>query len=115
MKQDLPAIQLCHDLLADLLPRLGKFPKEYKFTLGNRISSDSLDVLEFLVDAAYSSDKAELLRSANARLARVRHLLRLARDLGPLSNKGYEHVMKLVVELGQQIGGWRKQAQKANG
>ncbi|UCD83480.1 MAG: diversity-generating retroelement protein Avd [Deltaproteobacteria bacterium] len=110
MKRELPAIQRAYDLSKELFPRVAKFPKDYKFSLGQRIIDNSLDNLELLIEAAYTSNKSNLLQEANIRLERLRFLLRLSRDLGSLSDSGYEHIMKMINNLGKQIGGWRKQA-----
>jgi hypothetical protein len=110
MQKELPAIQKAYDLAKEVLPRLAKFPKDHKFTLGDRVAGNVLSVLELLIQAAYTKNKAALLGEANIRLERLRMLLRLSRDLGALSNKGYEYVMGIVTDLGKQVGGWRKQA-----
>jgi len=110
MKEKLPAVQKAYDLCNELLPRISNFSKDYKFSLGDRIVENSLTILELLIQASYSRHKVKLLDEANMRLERLRFLLRLSRDLGPVSNKGYEHVMKMITELGNQVGGWRKQA-----
>ncbi|WP_058555696.1 four helix bundle protein [Thiohalocapsa sp. ML1] len=72
-----PAVQLCHELLAWLIPLLDQFPRTRRFTLGERLEGGLLFVLENLVDAAYARDKREALARANRRLAVVRHLWRL--------------------------------------
>jgi hypothetical protein len=110
MKKDLPAVQKAYDLCKEIIPRVSRFPRDYKFTIGDRIIGNCLAVLELLIQASYRRDKIALLDEANLRLERLRFLLRLCRDLGALSNKGYEHVMKMITELGSQVGGWRKQA-----
>jgi hypothetical protein len=115
MRDQLPAIQKCEDLLKDLLPRVEKFPRGYKFTIGERIVSSALELLELLVESVYSRDKAALLHRANIRVETLRHLLRLSRELGPLPNRGYEHVMELLSELGRQIGGWRRHVGRRDG
>jgi hypothetical protein len=33
-KVELPAVQRGYDLAKELLPRVGRYPKEYRFTLG---------------------------------------------------------------------------------
>ena len=109
MKMELPAVQKAYDLCKEVLPRASKLPRNVKFTLGDRITDNSLAVLELLVQASYRRQKLHLLDEANLRLERLRFLHRLCRDLGALSNKGYEHVMKMITELGSQVGGWRKQ------
>ena len=58
-------------------------------------------VLELVVQAVYTKNKSDILSNANLRLERLRMLLRLSRELGALSNKGYEYVMAIVTELGK--------------
>jgi hypothetical protein len=108
-------VQKAYDLAKEVLPRVSKFPRDYKFTLGDRIVGNTLDILESLIQAAYSKEKTSLLAKADVHLERVRFLLRLSCDLGPLSQPGYEHVMGLITELGKQIGGWSKQAGASHG
>lgn len=72
------AIDDCHELLRWLIPHLDKFPRSRRFTLGERIESGLLEVLEALVAAAYSRDKRADLDLANRRINVVRHLWRLA-------------------------------------
>jgi len=114
MTKDLPAVQKAYDLSKELLPRVSKFPRDFRFSLGERIIANSLEVLELLIQAAYAKEKLRFLDQANLDLERLRFLLRLARELGPLSHNGYEYVMKQLTELGRQIGGWRKQASEAH-
>lgn len=102
------AVQECHDLIAWLIPQLDKFPRNRRFTLGDRIETKLLQVLEGLVEAAYSRNKQSLLKRANMQLAVVRHLWRMAFELKVISTKRFEHGAKLADDLGRQIGGWFK-------
>ncbi len=104
------AVQDCHELIAWVIPQLDKFPRLRRFTLGERIETGLLEVLEWLVEAAYSRSKAEVLRRANLRLDRVRHLWRLGHELKAVSGKSYAYGAKLMEALGRQIGGWQQQA-----
>ena len=102
------AVQACHELLAWLIPLLDQFPRSRRFTLGERLESGLLAVLEELVDAAYTTDKRPALSRANRRLALCRHLWRLALELKVINLKRYEYGAKLMEGLGRQIGGWLK-------
>jgi hypothetical protein len=102
------AVQDCHNLLAWIIPQLDKFPKNRRYTLGERIESGLLDVLEALLEAAYSRNKAEPLGRANRRLDLIRHLWRLAHTLQAIPLKPYEHGATRLLDLGRQIGAWRK-------
>jgi hypothetical protein len=102
------AVTACHDLLAWIIPQLDKFPRTRRYTLGERIETALLEVLERLLDAAYSrgQDKVRALRTANLRLGLVRHLWRLAHQLQAVATKQYGHGAELIENLGRQIGGW---------
>ena len=111
MKPQTPqAIQSCHDLLAWVIPLLDQFPRNRRFTLGERIESGLLTVLEKLTDAAYRKDKTQSLNEAIRKLAIVRHLWRLSMELKVISKKRYHHGTELLVDLGRQLGGWSKAA-----
>ena len=100
------AVQSCHELLLWLVPQLDKLPRNRRFTLGERIEVGLIEVLELLVEAAYSRNKEPPLRHANLRLEVVRHLWRLGFELKDIATRQYEHGAKLMDELGRQIGGW---------
>ena len=53
------AVQRCHELLLWLIPLLDRFPRRRRFTLGERLESRLLDILQLLVEAAYSKRKFE--------------------------------------------------------
>ncbi len=101
-------MQLCHDLLLWLIPHLDKFPRNRRFTLGNRLEKGLLEVLELLVEAAYSHQKRYVLSNANRKLEILRHLWRLALELQLIPIKSYEHGAKWWDDLGRQTGGWLK-------
>ncbi len=108
-KNKLPqVVQDCHDLLIWLIPQLDKFPRNRRFTLGERIESRLLEILELLVAAAYSRNKQAILHKANLRMAVVRHLWRMTHELRVISTKRYAYGAKLLESLGKQIGGWMK-------
>lgn len=98
----------CHELLKWIIPQLDKFPRNRRFTLGERIEKGLLAVLEECIDAAYRRDKQQNLAVANRRLSSTRHLWRLAYELKTISKRQYQYGSEQLVELGMQIGGWRK-------
>jgi hypothetical protein len=100
------ALQVCHDLLVWLIPLLDQFPRQRRFTLGERLESGLLAVLESLVEAAYTREKRDALALANRRLAVNRHLWRLALELKVINLRRYEHGIRLMDDLGRQIGAW---------
>jgi hypothetical protein len=91
-----------------LAPTLDKFPRSQKFTVGDRIEVLALDVLEALIAATYTRDRAPHLRQTNLGIEKLRFLLRLAADLRLLDRRRYEHAARTLDETGRLIGGWMK-------
>jgi hypothetical protein len=60
-----------------LLPKVEKFSRAYRFTVGERLSASGLDVLLLLVEAAYATRKEDLLNEATRKINSTRYLLTL--------------------------------------
>ena len=100
-----------YDLLVWLLPRSEKFPKAQRFVVTKRLQDAALDFQEALFWANTHSGRQRLthLRAADAHLDKLRLYLRLAQRWGWLSAGQYEHVSKMVAEIGRLLGGWLRQ------
>lgn len=105
------AVQACHELILWIIPQLDKFPRARRFKLGSQIENGLLKVLENIIEAAYSQQKRSPLQQANRQLEINRHLWRLAYELQVISIKSYEHGIKLMNDLGKQVGGWLNSCQ----
>ena len=102
------AVDDCHQLLLWLIPKIDQFPRQRRFTLGERLETLLMRVLEALVEASYRRDKVDALAEANLRLELMRHVWRVAFELRVINIKSFEHGARLMVDLGRQIGGWRR-------
>ena len=115
MKDTTPqAVQAGHELLLWLIPQIDKFPRVRRFTLGERLESALLEVLELSVEAAYTHNKRAALQRANLRLEVAKHLWRLALELKAVALRQYEHGARLMDELGRQLGGWLRSLETRN-
>ena len=85
-----------------------KFPKSHRFTLGDRIERTCLEALETTLRAMYIKDKRRTLEKINELLDRLRLLTRLATDLRLFSLGQQEYCSKSLLNVGRQIGGWRR-------
>jgi len=99
---------LWYDLVKWLSQKTEKFPKRVRFTLSIRIDNLALDIMERLTEARYARSKSNLLREVSGQLDRLRLLLRLCHDLGPLDHGAYRHVSEKLDEAGRMLGGWIK-------
>jgi hypothetical protein len=107
--ENLPIVQKTYDLIKWYVPILNRLPKDYRFSLGQRISNQLYDLLEGLIQARYSSEKLAQLESLNTRLDILRHQSRLMLDFQLVSTARYEYVSRLLNDIGTDLGGWIKQ------
>ncbi len=107
---ELPIFTKTYDFLAWLVPATNHFPRAQRHTVTQRLLDAALDFLECLVDANSLRGAARFtgLQAADAALDKVRLYLRLAHHWRWINAGQYEHVSRMVAELGRLLGGWQK-------
>ena len=101
-----------YDLVKHIIPVVNRFPRDFRFCLGDRITNLALDLLEQYVAAYYTGNqkvKLEILYKNNLQLERMRFLIRLSHDFKLFSNQRFGFICGLVDEIGRMNGGWLKQ------
>lgn len=100
-----------YDLLSWLLPQCERFPKSQRFVITQRLQGAAMDFQEaiFEANARSGAQRLEHLQAADARLNKLRLYLRLSRQWDWLSSGQFEHVSRMVAEIGRLLGGWLKQ------
>lgn len=96
------------DLCIWVIERAAKFPRDHKFTVGDKWVETCLQVTTLLVEASYVRDKLTLLAQASRGLTRARILCRIAQRLKLLTAAQREHFGSQSIEIGKMIGGWTR-------
>jgi hypothetical protein len=115
LAQELKVISDSYDLILYLSQRIGKFPRQHRYSLGLSMEQRLQVFLALLIRAKYTSgaeEKARLLRDANIELEVLRFQVRQALDLGAFPRNSHGHCCNLMVQVGTQIGGWLKSLAK---
>lgn len=113
--KELSVIQKTYDCIRWYVPIIERLPKIHKFTLGDRIINQLYDLLEGLIQAKYARNKRTQLESLNTQLDVLRYQTRLLLDFEFISVKRYEYAIKLIDEIGTELGGWiKKQKSREN-
>ena len=76
--EELVVITKTYDMVLWSCNHTGKFPRNHRFVLGERIERNLYDVLETLIEAKYSRARTPLLQRANLRLDILQFQMRLA-------------------------------------
>lgn len=107
-------ISKAYDLLKYSIPMLNKFPRDFKYTLGDRIQNMQAELLELLIEAYYQPPalKRDTLARVNILLEKLRHFYRLGYDLGLYTSLRYQDFAERLNEIGRMTGGWLKSLEK---
>lgn len=108
-KKQLPIFVKWESTLNWILETTEKFPKNSRFTFGQRLINLSLDLMEYIVEAIYTKDKNDILKQANITLEKMRIFFRLSEKRNYISKKQYEFISGELNETGAMLGGWIKQ------
>jgi hypothetical protein len=106
--QELVAITKTYDLILRAGHLTGRFPRNHRFVLGERIERNLYDLLANLIQARYTRQRQALLERANLQLEILRFQMRLAKDLQCLKTTSYAFAAQAIDEIGRLIGGWLK-------
>ena len=112
LMEDLIILTRVFDLLEWLIPKGESFPRPFRATVTARLLGAALDLSEQLLEAQSrrGAPRRDRLAQADASLNKLRLFLRLAHHWHWLSAGQYEHVSRMVAEIGRLLGGWMRQA-----
>ena len=112
---DMVILTRTFDFLAWLIPRTMSFPRSQRFVVTKRLQDAALDFYERVAEAngLRGAERLERLREADVALDKVRYYLRLSVRWAWLSPGQYEHVSRMVAELGRLLGGWMRQTRQS--
>ena len=85
-------------------------PKKDRYTLGQKIENNLLEILEllFLANSKRDAGKLPTLYEVDTKLQMMKMLIRLAYDVKAISQPRYLSLQKDLQEIGKMLGGWIK-------
>ena len=100
-----------YDLILYAAPIINRYPRNFRFTLGEQTLDCLFDIGRLIARANAERDKGKRrgqLYTIDRRLDELRLLTRLAKDLEMLSIKKYGLINEKAREIGRMLGGWIK-------
>lgn len=84
------------------------FPKKSRFSLGGKIDSLFIEIIELLFVASYLGKREKLpyLQKAIRRLDVLKFFFHVSWEIGALDNKKYITISEHLNEIGRMLGGW---------
>ncbi len=87
--QELPVYKAWYDLVLEVFRLVKDFNREYKFTVGERLKNEIIELLILIFRANSRENKQEVLKEARENLEVVRLLIRLLKDLKQINLKKF--------------------------
>ena len=101
-------VEQWYNLVVWTIPKLGKFPRDQRFLLADKMQTLMCDILEDLIYSSYASKEnaVKRLKECNLKLEMLRYYIRLSKDMKYVSIKVYHYLVKRINDIGRMIGGW---------
>jgi hypothetical protein len=105
-----PIFTKTFDVVTWLLGTAERFPRSQRFVVTRRLLDAALNFQEILFDANIRRGRERLrkLDLADAELDKVRLYLRMAFRWQWITAGQYEHVSRMVKDVGNLLGAWKK-------
>ena len=109
----LPVYRASYDFLVETFAFVKTFPREYKYTLGESIKKELLDLIRSVYRANGSAERRRThISEARERLETIRLYLRLAKDLGQIGLEKFVRLNEMVEGISKQLFHWENSVPK---
>ncbi|MDG2448329.1 MAG: four helix bundle protein [Saprospiraceae bacterium] len=104
---DLPVFKEVYQLIMKIFEYTKDFPKEYKYTLGQDMKRDGIQLVRSIYRANKAKNKTEYLEQFLDDFEVLKLEIRLCVDMKILSFKKQAELSGMMESIGKQITGWR--------
>lgn len=102
----LSIFQIGYDLNLEIYRTTHNFPREYKYSLGQKIKEISSELLDLIVITNSEENKGPYFSKIKLRIERLRIQIRVAYDLEIIKAKRLEFLNRMIEEISRQVSGW---------
>ncbi len=102
----LPIYKDCYDFLLRIMQVISHYPKEYKFTLGERIQNAAIDMVISIYRANSTKYKSQHIRSMLNYIQHLYLFLRISHDMKIINTEKYSSIVLSIDNISRQAQGW---------
>jgi hypothetical protein len=104
----LPVYQASYDLLVSIFDFSRNFTREYKYTIGEKLKSETVDLITHIYRANSRPEKGPVIQQARENVEVIRLYMRLLRDLQQVSIRQFVDINEKIEDVSRQLTGWQK-------
>ncbi len=106
----LPIFQQSYDLNLEIYRTTHNFPREYKYTLGQKLKEISNEIMDWIVVINSQRDKLPYFLKIKMQVERLRIQVRIAYDLKIIKSQRLEFLNRTIEDISMQLSGWEEWA-----
>mgnify|MGYP001601965938 FL=1 len=104
----LPVYKTSYDLILDIFKAVKDFNREYKYTLGENIKKEAIEMVTEIYRANSSFDKKPHIKKEREKIETIRIFFRLTRDLGQVGLKKFVDINENIESVSKQLAAWER-------
>lgn len=108
LHSQLPVYKASYDLLVHIFEQVKNFNRDYKYTLGERLQNEALDLITQIYRANGEQQKLPFLESAINNVELLKLYLRLSKDLRLINIPHFADLTQKLDGVSKQLTGWHK-------
>ena len=97
-----------YDLLLAIFQFTKEFSREYKYTVGESLKKETIELLTLIYRANSRYQKSDVLQIAREQVEVIRLLIRVMKDMKQISLNKFVTINKSVENVSKQLSGWQK-------
>lgn len=105
---ELPVYKATYDLLLAIFQFTKEFSKEYKYTVGESLKKETIELLTLIYRANTRHQKVDVLQIAREQNEVIRLLIRVMKDMKQISLEKFVKINGAVENVSKQLSGWQK-------
>lgn len=104
--QHLPIYKVTYDLLNLVTQKTRTFPRDFKYSLGDKIRNECIELVVYIYKANSSRDKSPYLENILERMQVIQLLIRLSKDMRLINIESFAQIVVLTDSISRQTTGW---------
>lgn len=109
---NLPVYKATYDLLLQIFQLNKNFQRDYRYTLGENVKNELIQLLVCIYKANSTQQKSPVLEQAREHVVVIKLQIRLLSDLKQISIKQYASAAEKIESISKQLAAWHKSSVK---
>ena len=105
---ELPVYKATYDLLLAIFQFTKEFRWENKYTAGESLKKETIELLTLIYRVNTRHQKADVLQIAREQIDVIRLLIRVMKDMKQISLEKFVRINEAVENVSKQLTGWQK-------